>query len=233
MEVKKTFQADLENERTTFFLLGFTVVLSLLFILLEWSSEDALLPAGNEWLPGIVIENEYSEELPLASPAEPETTPEVPREAAPEVVYEDYNLVDETPVEPEVIPAPGPEALVPEAPVAELPPPATTTPAEAPVAEADGMPQYPGGEAAMNRYLFNHLKYPVSASSQGIEGRVWCSFIVNPEGLLTDIRVERSVYISLDQEAVRVLQTMPAWTPGTLRGRPVAVKVYLPIVFKL
>ncbi|MDR1526197.1 MAG: TonB family protein [Dysgonamonadaceae bacterium] len=231
MELKKAPHADLENERTTFFLLGLTVVLSVLFILLEWSSEDSL---PSEWngVPAIVIENEYIEEIPLASPVASETLPEIPEQEAPKVVYEDYNVVEEAPVEPEAMPEVGREASVLEAP--ETTPALSETPTEEPpVSEADVMPQYPGGYAAMNRYLFTHLKYPASASSQRIEGRVWCSFIVNKEGSLTDIRVERKVYISLDQEALRVLQTMPAWTPGTLRGRPVAVKVYLPIVFKL
>ncbi|MDR0543244.1 MAG: TonB family protein [Dysgonamonadaceae bacterium] len=230
MEPKKTPQADLENERATFFLLGFTLVLSTFFVLLEWSSEDALPPVW-EGLPAVVIENEYGyDDGFLLAPAEPELTGELPEEKAPEVVYEDYNIVEEVPAETLLESQPETsvvEASVPEHPSQEMPV------IEPLVTEADVMPQYPGGYAAMNRYLFNNLKYPASALSQRIEGRVWCSFMVNKDGSLSNIQVEKSVYISLDQEALRVLQTMPAWIPGRVGGNLVCIKIYLPIVFKL
>jgi protein TonB len=228
MELKKAQQADLESKRTTFFLLGFTVVLAVLFVLLEWSSEETLPPRW-EGLPAVIIENEYSEETPPLPPVEAE---KAPVEASPPPVYEDYTVVEEAPEEPEAAPAPDTEATAPEEPVVE-PSPVETPEVELPVAEADVMPQYPGGRLAMNRYLFAHLKYPASALSQRIEGRVWCSFVVNRDGSLSDVRVERGVYLSLDQEAVRALQAMPPWEPGRLGGKSVAVKVYLPIVFKL
>jgi protein TonB len=228
MEQKKTPHADLENERTTFFLLGFTVVLSLLFIALEWSGNEKSILAWDGQLP-VVIENEYAyNEPPIAPPADAEVRPETAEPVAPKVVYEDYTVVEEAPVVP---PLDSLEAVV--EPVVELPPPPSAAAAEPVAVSPDAMPQYPGGYTAMNRYLFERLKYPASALSQKIEGRVWCSFIVAETGALTDIQVERSVYLSLDQEAVRVLQAMPAWIPGTVRGFPARVKVYLPIVFKL
>ncbi|GHV55637.1 protein TonB [Bacteroidia bacterium] len=237
MELKKTPQADLENERTTFFLLGFTVVLATLFVLLEWSSEDTLPPVW-EGLPSIVLENAYeyngNKEMLLATQVEPEVKPELTVEKESKVVYEDYNIVTEVPDEvvTEFDSEEAPVILIPEQHIPQLPAHEASN-IEPPVAVVDAMPQYPGGYAAMNRYLFNNLKYPASAISQGIEGRVWCSFIVNKDGTLANIQVEKSVYISLDQEAIRALQTMPVWIPGTVRGNPVRVKVYLPIVFKL
>ena len=231
MEFRKTPQADLETERTTFFLLGFTVVLATLFVLLEWSSEKTL-PAAWEGLLPIVIENEYAyNETPLETQVEPEIKPESPTEEPQKVVYEDYNIVEEIPEEAqESHSEETPAVELPEEPVKEL------TPDDEPIflfTDPETMPQYPGGYAAMNRYLFNNLKYPASASAQRIEGRVWCSFIVNKDGSLSNIQVDKNVYISLDQEALRVLQAMPAWIPGTVRGNPVRVKVYIPIVFKL
>ena len=231
MEFRKTPQANLETERTTFFLLGFAVVLATLFVLLEWTSEDTL-PAAWEGLLPIVIESEFAyNEVPSETQVEPEIKPEPAVEKTPAVVYEDFNIVEEVSEEaPEVYLEETPEEDLPEEPDWEL------SPDDEPVfvlSEAENMPQYPGGYAAMNRYLFNNLKYPASASAQRIEGRVWCSFIVNKEGALSNIQIEKGVYISLDQEALRVLQAMPAWIPGTVRGQPVRVKVYIPIVFKL
>ena len=236
MEFRKTPQADLENERTTFFLLGFTIALATLFILLEWRSED-ILPVAWEGLSPIVIENEYAyahHEMPVETRMESEIKPVLPDEKRPAVVYEGYNVGEEVPGEAEGMSVfhemETPVRNLPKEPTAELLPTNDLAPV---FAEAEIMPQYPGGYAAMNRYLFNNLKYPASALAQRIEGRVWCSFIVNQNGSLSDIQIEKSVYVSLDQEALRALQTMPAWTPGTVRGQPVRVKVYIPIVFKL
>ncbi|GHT41823.1 protein TonB [Bacteroidia bacterium] len=234
MEIKKTPQADLESERITFFLLGFTVALASLFVMLEWRTEETLSPHW-EGFSSIYIENEYNEPL-TATPVETETKIEkndLLTEETQKVAYENFTIVEETPdteysdpgllegiaeSEPEVMP----EKTISREAVAELI-----------YTEAERMPQYPGGYVEMNRYLIKNLTYPASASSQRIQGRVWCSFVVNKDGSLSQIQIERGVYISLDQEALRVLKAMPAWIPGTIRSEPVRVKVYLPIVFKL
>jgi protein TonB len=231
MDAVREHSANLESKRGIFFLLGFTLVLSVLFILLEWSSAPALPPAGEE-IPFLVVESEYGYVVAPAE-AEAEIRPELPAESP--VLHEGYNLVEETPVEalPEPVSDPA-EAPAPEAPVADPLPDEVAEDAQPPVPPpVDGTPQFPGGSHALNRYLFDNLKYPASASSQGIEGCVWSSFIVDKDGSLTDIRIEQGVYLSLDQETLRVLQSMPPWTPGIVQGKPAAMKVYLPIVFKL
>jgi protein TonB len=232
METKKTARADLENERTTFLLLGFTVVLALFFIALEWSGEEGFFTDWGGELP-ILIENEYSYvEPPIAPPTASEIPPETPIPPAQIIVHDDYALTEEPPeVQPSDTAEVAPMLETLQTPEASAPVGAAAATAE--VAMPDVMPQYPGGFTAMNRYLFEHLKYPASASSQAIEGQVWCSFIVGETGVLSDIKVERGAFLSLDQEAIRVLQSMPAWIPGAVRGRPARVKVYLPIVFKL
>ena len=95
------------------------------------------------------------------------------------------------------------------------------------------MPQYPGGIGALMQYLSSHIKYPAEAEANGIEGRVICTFIVEKDGSITDIKVSRSVDPSLDQEAVRVIGSMPAWTPGRQNGEVCRVKFTLPVTFKL
>ena len=95
------------------------------------------------------------------------------------------------------------------------------------------MPQYPGGMGALMQYLSSHIKYPVVAEANRIDGRVICTFIVEKDGSITDIKVSRSVAPSLDQEAVRVIGSMPAWTPGRQNGEVCRVKFTLPVTFKL
>lgn len=95
------------------------------------------------------------------------------------------------------------------------------------------MPQFPGGMGALMQYLSSHIKYPVEAETNRIEGRVICTFIVEKDGSISDIEVSRSVDPSLDKEAVRVISSMPAWTPGWQNGKPCRVKFTLPVTFKL
>jgi protein TonB len=100
------------------------------------------------------------------------------------------------------------------------------------VISAETMPQFPGGQTALIRFIYENIQYPPVALKQRIEGRVWCSFIVEADGSISNIRLEESVYIFLDEEAVRVLKKMPAWSPGRTKGENVRVKIYIPIVFK-
>jgi protein TonB len=93
------------------------------------------------------------------------------------------------------------------------------------------MPQFPDGDVAA--YLSSHIKYPVVAQENGIQGRVICQFVVNQDGSIVDVVVVRGVDPSLDKEAVRVIQEMPKWTPGKQGGKPVRVKFTLPVNFKL
>ena len=95
------------------------------------------------------------------------------------------------------------------------------------------MPQYKGGDAALMDYLNKSIKYPVIAEENGIQGRVVCTFVVERDGSITDVKVVRSVDPSLDKEAVRVLKAMPKWIPGKQNGSAVRVKFTLPVTFKL
>ena len=95
------------------------------------------------------------------------------------------------------------------------------------------MPQYKGGDGALMDYLNKSIKYPVIAEENGIQGRVVCTFVVERDGSITDVKVVRSVDPSLDKEAVRVLKAMPKWIPGKQNGSAVRVKFTLPVTFKL
>ena len=95
------------------------------------------------------------------------------------------------------------------------------------------MPQFVGGDAELRKFLHNNIKYPVAAEEKGIQGRVVCSFVVECDGSISNIKIIKSVDPSLDEEAVRVLSLMPKWTPGTIDGVPVCVKYTVPVTFRL
>jgi protein TonB len=95
------------------------------------------------------------------------------------------------------------------------------------------MPSFPGGDAELMKYLNTHIKYPVVAEENGIQGRVICTFVVERDGSITDVKVMKSVDPSLDKEAVRVLKSMPKWIPGKQNGSAVRVKFTVPVTFRL
>lgn len=95
------------------------------------------------------------------------------------------------------------------------------------------MPEFPGGQQALNKYLVDHIIYPEIAREEGIQGKVILSFVVQEDGILREVQVRRGVHPSLDREAMRVVQSMPPWIPGKNRGRVCRVQYNLPVNFVL
>ena len=95
------------------------------------------------------------------------------------------------------------------------------------------MPQFPGGLSEAMKFLAKNIKYPVEAQQAKIEGRVIVRFVVGRDGSVSDVEVMRGVSPELDAEAVRVVSMMPKWIPGKQRGKAVAVKYTMPIMFRL
>lgn len=95
------------------------------------------------------------------------------------------------------------------------------------------MPQFPGGQIAMMKYIMENMKYPEQAMKEGIQGRVAVRFIVEKDGSISDVKPILSVHPLLNKEAVRVVESMPKWTPGKQNGKPVRVRFNLPVMFKL
>jgi len=95
------------------------------------------------------------------------------------------------------------------------------------------MPEYPGGIAASMEYIQKNMRYPEAAEKNGTQGRVTVQFIIDKEGNVTNPKVLRSVDKDLDAEAIRLVGAMPKWKPGMQKGKAVAVKYTLPVVFKL
>ena len=95
------------------------------------------------------------------------------------------------------------------------------------------MPQFPGGEAALMKYLSSHIQYPAMAAENNIQGRVVVQFVVDKTGKVGEVKVVRSVDKDLDKEAVRVCKSLPKFTPGRQNGQAVSVWYTLPVQFKL
>ena len=95
------------------------------------------------------------------------------------------------------------------------------------------MPQFPGGQAAMMKFIADSLRYPSVVCTGGVEGRIVVRFVVDCEGNIVNPLVVRSVDPLLDREAIRLVKSMPKWKPGRVNGEPVNVKYRLPITFKL
>lgn len=111
--------------------------------------------------------------------------------------------------------------------------PADTVRSEKTYDVVETMPDYPGGIGEMMKYISTNVKYPKEMAEQKIEGRVIISFVVKNNGEIADAKVTKSVHPQLDAEALRVINSMPNWTPGMQGGKPVNVKFVLPVSFKL
>ena len=94
-------------------------------------------------------------------------------------------------------------------------------------------PQFPGGEAALLKYVAEHIRYPAMAQENNIQGRVTVQFVVTKTGSIGEVKVVRSKDPDLDKEAVRVVKSLPKFTPGKMNGHAVNVWYTLPIQFKL
>lgn len=92
-------------------------------------------------------------------------------------------------------------------------------------------PQFPGGMAAFYKFLSANIKYPEQAKKENVKGHVFISFVIEKDGSVANIKVDKGLGAGTDEEAVRVLKLSPKWIPGTQNGEPVRVKYNLPIKF--
>ncbi len=100
-------------------------------------------------------------------------------------------------------------------------------------ANVQQQPEFPGGEAAMYKWLSDHIQFPAVAAEEGVQGKVIVQFIVSKTGGIEDVKAIRGPHKALEAEAVRVVKSMPAWNPGRNNGQAVKVTYVLPVTFKL
>ncbi|SBW03251.1 energy transducer TonB [uncultured Dysgonomonas sp.] len=121
------------------------------------------------------------------------------------------------------------------APTVEFTPPVIEedTDSSNPFVTVEQMPRFPGGEAAMHKFIGDNLKYPVSAQDAGIQGRVTVRFVVSKTGKVSDVKIIRGIDPACDKEVVRIIKAMPNWIPGEQHGIAVPVYFTIPVVFRL
>lgn len=228
MEVKKSPKADLEKGKTMGILMGMIVGLAVLFVGFEWSDREITI-VQDQGVADIIAEEEVEITRPEDTPPPP---PPPPAPAVAEVltVVEDDVKLDDV----EIVSSEDDAASVQ---VEVYTPPAVVEEEEESSQQiftvVETMPEFPGGQGALLQYLAKSIKYPVIAQENGIQGRVSCSFVVNKDGSIVDAEVIRGVDPSLDKEALRVINSMPKWSPGKQRGKPVRVKYTVPVTFRL
>ncbi len=229
MQLKKSLKASLEDKKLTYVLMGLLFVLSICYVAFEWGEKDV---TKHEDTTGQILEDE---ELDIEATVQEETPPPPPP-PAPEIVQEVEVLnVVEDDVETEIIEVKTEENDE----VVELVAPPAEVVEEVEEEEVvfkvvETMPEFPGGQQALMKYLATNVKYPVIALENGIQGRVVCQFVVEKDGKPSNIQVVRSSgEPSLDKEAVRVISTMPKWKPGKQRGKPVRVTYTIPVNFRI
>ena len=227
MEIKKSPKADLEGKKLTFTLIGLVLTLFVVWRVFEYKSYDKQT-VDNLQTKVEVIEEEMVEitkqEQPKVQPPQPK-----PQVTQIQVVEDDVEVEDEIDINAEV----DQDEVIEEY---EFTPPEIE---EEEIVEAEifkvveEMPEFPGGAAKMMEYIQKNIKYPMMARESDIQGRVFVSFVVEPDGSITNVAVLRGIGGGCDEEALRVVQSMPNWKPGKQRGSAVRCSFTVPIIFKL
>lgn len=223
MEIKKNPDADLEKKRSLFMLAGYVVALSVVLVAFEWKTFER--GAGD--LGQLVAQDLEEEIIPITEQEiKPPPPPPPPPPPAPEIEVVDDDVEIEDEVEIQDVEADAKTEIV-EQPLEEEP------------AEPDfftiveDMPAFPGGDAALLKFIAENVKYPPIAKENGITGVVYVSYIVDRDGSVKEVKVVRGADPFLDKEAARVVKTLKGYKPGKQRGKPVPVQFTIPIRFVL
>ncbi len=222
-------RANLENKRTIFFEIG--VILALGIILLSFEVKSYKGPDFNI---NLMLHNPEQEELGEITIQKPPELPP-PRQDQQTTLIEIVENEMEVSEELEINVEADQETVIEEwVPVVNVDLEEEEEEAEEPVfVVVESMPQFPGGEEARLRYLSENLQYPLMAREAGIEGAVYVSFVVEKDGQITNIKLLRGIGGGCDEEAIRVVSSMPRWIPGKQRNVPVRVQFNMPIRFIL
>lgn len=228
MIIRKSENADLERKRFILFEIGLIVTLAVVLLAFNWKSYERTV---------YDLTTRQSIDLPEEIiPITEQPPPEPPKVKTP-VSFSTIKIVDDQmEVDDEIkIDAEADQSTV----IPDYQPVNFDEPEEESVQEdeiflvVESQPSFPGGSEALYKYLADNLKYPREAREAGIQGRVFVSFVVEKDGSISHVTVLRGIGGGCDEEAVRVVLSMPKWISGKQRGIPVRVQFNLPIKFTL
>ena len=225
MEEKKSPKANLENKKLMFIQIGMIISLLIAWLAFEHKSYDKR-EIDESLLNREVVLDEEMVEITKQEEQKPQPV-ETPQQTTQleivddDVETEDLNInaeveqneVIEEYVAPEVV-----EEEVSETEIFQI---------------VEEMPSFPGGEGKLMEYVAKNIKYPQIARETGIQGRVFVGFVVEPDGSISNVKLLRGIGGGCDEEAMRVIKSLPKWKPGKQRGKPVRVSYQIPVFFKL
>ena len=225
MEEKKSPKANLENKKLMFIQIGMIISLLIAWLAFEHKSYDKREIDPSLLNREVVIDEEMVE---ITKQEEQKPQPvEVPKQTTQlEIVQDDVEVedieinaeVDQQEVIEEYVPVEVEEEDVQEQEIFQI---------------VEEMPSYPGGEPKLMEYVAKNIKYPQIARETGIQGRVFVGFVVEPDGSISNVKLLRGIGGGCDEEAMRVIKSLPKWKPGKQRGKPVRVSYQIPVFFKL
>ena len=224
METKKSPKADLERKKPVFRKIGMIISLALVLLAFQWRSYDKIITD-----PLLTSHRSYENDWTDVSVALPqEKLPPPPAYTNIHGVENDIDLETDFYIDAGIDPNTA-------APVYEKfsLPEEKSTDDDTPRLSAEIMPEFPGGEQALFKFLGTNIIYPRIAKEAGIQGIVYIGFIVEKDGSISHIELKRGIGGGCDEEALRVTGIMPNWSPGRQNGMPVRVKFSLPIRFTL
>lgn len=225
MEEKKSPKANLENKRLMFAQIGLIISLAIAWAAFEIKSYDKR-DLSDIMIREIALDEEMTEIT--TQDQKPQPPVEVPQQTTQiEIVNDDVEVEDNLDINADVTQ----EEIIEEYVKPEV--------IEEEVVEqeiftiVETMPSFPGGQEKLMHYLATNIKYPQIARESNVQGRVYLSFVVEPNGSVSNVKVLRGIGAGCDEEAMRVVKAMPKWSPGKQRGKAVRVSYNLPVNFKL
>ena len=226
MDTKKSPRKNLENKRTLFLEIGFVLVLAFVFLAFQYRITErskVIIPdSGQNW-----VDRDY---LPPNIPKPPPPPPPKSQEIIPapdELIDDDYN--------PEIDIDAYPDVVVPEYPPIDFGKEGDEQPdpSDDIILRPEFWPEFPGGLQALYKYFGNVIRYPRQAQELGIEGTVFVGFVVEKDGSISNVHLQRGIGGGCDEEAIKAVENMPNWTPGRMGTQPVRVRYSVPVVFRL
>ncbi len=227
LNTKKSPNANLEDKRLTYVLMGLVLAIAVFYVGIEWTDQEITVYEDTAISEEILFEEEIEQTIQEEPVAPPPPAPEP-------IVIEEIEIVEDDKETEEIdINSEDDENTAQEIIQAPIEMPEEDPDENVVFKRVEKMPEFPGGNQKLMEYLSREIRYPIIAQENGIQGAVIVQFTVRKDGKIDDVEVVRSADPSLDKEAIRLVKSMPDWNPGKQRGKAVHCKFTLPIRFRL